>query len=197
MRAVYIILLPVLIFPVTLSGCRKNIDEVTDQTHDSVYVKKGNMIVSATFDSLRNSLLRAIGTKGFEGAITFCDENAFVLTNTYADSVSIERTALRYRNPKNKPDSLEQVILENMTSELKPGAVPGTKITRDDRNGEIHYFKPIMMQAMCANCHGKPNAQINEKTLTRIRQLYPQDRAVDFKEGDLRGVWHIIFSPRK
>jgi hypothetical protein len=197
MRAVSIIILSVLIFSVTLSGCRRNIDEVTDQTHDSVYVKQGNMIVSATFDSLRNSLLRAIGTQGFEGAITYCNVNAFVLTNTYADSVSIERTALRYRNPKNKPDSLEQVILESMTSELKPGAVPGTKIIRDDLNGEIHYFKPIMMQAMCLNCHGKPNDQINEKTSTRIRQLYPRDRAVDFKEGDLRGVWHIIFSPRK
>jgi len=197
MRAVCSILLSLLIFLVTLSGCRKKIGEVTAQAHDSVYVKRGNMIVVATFDSLRNSLLRAIGTQGFDGAITFCSENAFVLTNTYADSVSIERTALRYRNPKNKPDSLEQVILENIASELKPGAVPGARIIRDGLNREIHYFKPIMMQSMCLNCHGKTNDQINEKTLTRIRQLYPEDRAVNFKEGDLRGVWHIIFRPRK
>jgi hypothetical protein len=47
------------------------------------------------------------------------------------------------------------------------------------------------------NCHGTPGKHIQDATLTRIQQLYPEDRAVNFKEGDLRGLWHIIFNVQK
>jgi hypothetical protein len=50
---------------------------------------------------------------------------------------------------------------------------------------------------MCLNCHGTPGKHIQDATLTKIQQLYPEDRAVNFKEGDLRGLWHIIFNVQK
>ncbi len=49
---------------------------------------------------------------------------------------------------------------------------------------------------MCLNCHGTAGVQVKENTLAKIHQLYPEDRAMNFKEGDLRGVWHIIFNPQ-
>jgi hypothetical protein len=48
------------------------------------------------------------------------------------------------------------------------------------------------MQGMCLSCHGK-REQIPAPTLNAINQLYPNDKAFDFKEGDLRGIWHITF----
>jgi len=164
---------------------------------DSVYTKKGNEIVALTFDTLRNSLLHAISTNGMDGAITFCNEKAYPLTTTYADSVVVRRTALRYRNPDNKPDSIEQVILDEIKTNLLSGGKPETKIVRRSSAEEIHFFKPILLQAMCLNCHGTPGKQIQTNTLARIQQLYPEDRAVDFKEGDLRGVWHIVFKSQQ
>jgi len=181
------------VLAVTVSGCKRDSERLAGETPDSVYIQTGDMIASATFDSLRHSLMRAMGAQGIEGAITFCNVNASVLTNAFADSVTVRRTALRYRNPINKPDSLENAVLMSMSSGIPSSKSPTTVILRE-AGRKVHYFKPIMMQSMCLSCHGNPKGEIKESTMIRIRELYPDDRAINFREGDLRGVWHILFS---
>lgn len=161
--------------------------------HDSVYIFEGNRIVALTFDTLRTSLQTAIGTFGIEGAISFCHEKASTLTSTYEDTVMIRRTSLRFRNPGNKPDSIELVVLNEMDIQVKSGNALSPKIVRNVNNGDVHFFKPILLQPMCLNCHGVPTEQIKDVTLARIHQLYPNDQAVNYKQGDLRGAWHIVF----
>lgn len=177
------------------SGCSKRPDSSENFLHDSVYVEQGERIVAMTFDTLRSSLQYAIAQGNFDGAIAFCREKAYPLTSTYADTFTLRRTALRVRNPDNRPDSLELAVLIAMGNDLQAARPPQVKIVRT--NNEIHFFKPIILQAMCLNCHGIPGQQIADRTLSRIRQLYPADRAVNFKEGDLRGAWHIIFARSK
>lgn len=180
------------------SSDKKNAqDQEMTVLHDSVYISAGNHTVARTFDTLRNSLLKAIHEKGFPGAITFCNEKAYAMTNTYADSITVRRTAVRYRNPENRPDSLESSVLKEMAEQMKTAATPGIKLVRNTSTGEIHFFKPIMLQPLCLNCHGAPEKQIQNTTLARIQELYPDDGAVNFKEGDLRGVWHIVFKSQK
>ena len=164
---------------------------------DSVYMQRGNQIVSLTFDTLRSSLLSAISSHGIDGAISFCNENAYPITGIYADSVVIRRTSLRVRNSNNKPDSLELLTLNDMEELMRSAKIPTARVVRQLSKGEIHYFKPIILQAMCMNCHGTPGVQIQNLTQTKIKQLYPDDEAVNFKEGDLRGVWHIVFKDKK
>jgi len=196
-----IVAFAILVSVLTAISCTKNKPEekiaVKEPIPDSVYTKKGNEIVAFTFDTLRNSLLHAINSQGVEGAIGFCNEKAFPITATYADSVVIRRTALRYRNPKNEPDSLERKVLDEMNQRVLSSGKPGTKIVRRSSANEIHFFKPILLQAMCLNCHGTPGKQIAAATISKIQEFYPEDRAVDFKEGDLRGVWHIIFKAQQ
>src|SRR5688572_13818525 len=143
---------------------------------DSVYVQRGNHIVAITFDTLRSSLLKAISSQGIDGAVAFCNEKAYPITATYADSVVIRRTALRYRNPNNKPDSLELLVLDEMEGLMRSEKIPNSKVVRHASTGEIHFFKPILLQAMCLNCHGTPGQQIQKKTLAQIHQIYPDDR---------------------
>lgn len=164
---------------------------------DSIYMQRGNEIVSLTFDTLRNSLISAISSHGVDGAISFCNENAYPITDIYADSVVIRRTSLRVRNSSNKPDSLELVTLKDMEGLMQSSKMPSARVVRQQSRGEIHYFKPIILQAMCMNCHGTPGTQIQKLTQTKITELYPDDQAVNFKEGDLRGIWHIIFKDQK
>jgi hypothetical protein len=160
----------------------------TAQQPDSVYLHRGDKLVMQTFDTLRNSLLSAIADKGFPHAINFCNEQAYPLTAIYQnDSITIRRASARYRNPKNQPDSLEQAALADF---IVNG--PSTKIIRT-RN-QVHYVKPILMQAMCLNCHGVPDLNIKPETLQTIREHYPADQAINYAEGDLRGIWHIAFT---
>ncbi|MBL7844185.1 MAG: DUF3365 domain-containing protein [Cyclobacteriaceae bacterium] len=159
----------------------------TESIPDSVIIKKGDQLVSLTFDTLRNSLLTAIGEQGFAYAIQFCNEKAYPLTASHATpDIIIRRTSLQYRNPLNQPDSLEHTVFE----EFKSGS-PRTKLIRT--TGEVHYIKPIIMQAMCLNCHGSPDLDIKPETMAAIQRNYPQDKAIGYAEGELRGIWHIIF----
>ncbi|MBX2946187.1 MAG: DUF3365 domain-containing protein [Cyclobacteriaceae bacterium] len=179
----------VLFFFFTLLSCHQTQQEkgTSGMQADSVYLKKGDQLVAATFDTLRNSLLAAIGEQGFAYAIQFCNEKAYTLTETYAiDGVRIKRVSMQYRNPSNQPDSLELAVLETFQTEG-----PRTQLIYTP--GEVHYVKPISMQAMCLNCHGLPNVHIKPETLHAIQTNYPADKATGYAEGDLRGIWHIIF----
>lgn len=177
-----------------LSCSREKNQELTSTVSpDSIYLKQGNEIVAQTFDTLRNSLLRAIGEKGIEHAIGFCNDQARVLTHVYADSIAIRRISLRFRNPNNQPDSVEFEILQAMETTKSSGGTPEVRLVRNEQSGEIHFFKPILFQPMCLSCHGKPNADIQPQTLSAIQKIYPADRAIDFKVGDLRGMWHVVF----
>lgn len=184
-----------------LIGCsRKDLEShkgFKEPIADSVYLREGDRIVALTFDTLRKSLLQAIGSQDMDGAITFCNDQAYPITALYSDSVVVRRTALRFRNPGNRPDSLERFILHAMREQMKTLKEPGTKIIRSDSTEEIHFFKPILMQPLCLNCHGTPGKQIRNATFAKIQQLYPNDQAVDYKEGDLRGAWHVIFNPQE
>ena len=66
-------------------------------------------------------------------------------------------------------------------------------ITEESKNGEVHFYKPIMLQQMCASCHGSKSKDIQPSVWKAINTLYPLDMAYDFKTGDLRGMWHITF----
>ena len=184
-----------------LSNCTKknlvNEQESKEPVADSVYVRVGNDIVAHTFDTLRNSLLQAIKSQRIEGAIAFCNEQAYPITDLFADSVIVRRTALLFRNPANAPDILERFVLNSMSEQMKVTKMPDVRLIRSDSTEEIHFFKPILLQPLCLNCHGMPGKQIKRATLVKIQQLYPNDHAINFKEGDLRGVWHLIFNSQK
>jgi hypothetical protein len=166
----------------------------------SDYTKMGNSIVKKTFDTLRNSLQSAISQSGVEGAVPYCNTAAYSLTNIYAsDSVTIRRTAFKYRNPANKPDTSEERVLKIFAS-LKEKGISNDSIkpiVEGIENDEVHFYKPIMMQQMCVSCHGSKSTGIQPPVWKAISTLYPLDMAYDFKTGDLRGMWHIIFRNNK
>ena len=187
---IYISILAITLFTACNNSRKSNVVEKSD------YTKMGNNIVKKTFDTLRNSLQMAISQSGIEGAVPYCQSAAYALTNSYvSDSVTIRRTALKYRNPANKPDTSEERILTIFASLKEQGIINDSikPITEEGKNGDIHFYKPIMLQQMCTSCHGSKSADIQPPVWKAITTLYPLDRAYDFKTGDLRGMWHIIF----
>jgi hypothetical protein len=158
---------------------------------EKIYVEKGNQLVKLTFDTLSASLKNAIQKEGIAGALKFCNVNAYTLTNMYGegDKAIIKRASTKNRNVTNAADSLETIILtqyeqeKNGSTELLPKVIAKGEI--------IHYFKPILVQALCLNCHGEVGKGIDEKNYQVIKTFYPEDKAVGYQLNDLRGVWHI------
>jgi hypothetical protein len=50
------------------------------------------------------------------------------------------------------------------------------------------YVEPIRVKSMCLTCHG---ATLAPEVASRIAELYPEDQATGFGEGDLRGVFWV------
>lgn len=191
---IYSSMLIITLFTSCNNSNRSNDDEKPD------YTKIGNSVVKKTFDTLRNSLQSEISQSGVDGAVPYCQTAAYPLTNVYAsDAVTVRRTALKYRNPTNKPDSSEERILKIFASLKAQGIVNDSikPITEWSKNGEVHFYKPIMLQQMCASCHGSKSTDIQPPVWKAISTLYPLDMAYDFKTGDLRGMWHITFTKIK
>lgn len=187
MRNPFMLILLGLFIVAACSKKQKEQPEVAE-IPDSVYQQRGDKLIAITFDTLRNSLTSAIGSGGFTHAIQFCNEKAYPLTNTYAEEgITVRRSSSKYRNPSNQPDSLEMSVFnEFIINGPKPKLIRTSK--------EVHYIKPILMQGMCLNCHGKPGENIQAETLQAIAALYPDDRATGYTEGELRGIWHIVFN---
>lgn len=158
------------------------------------YITLGDSLSRASFDTLRNTLLARISAEGLTGAVRFCKVEASTLTTTYGTALQeISRTSLLFRNPENKPDSLSELVLKAMQAGMDRGEKPVAQLVSGP--GEtIHYYKPILVQSMCLNCHGSIHGQIKPETAAVIDSLYPGDLARNYKEGDLRGAWHIRFT---
>lgn len=175
---------------VIINSCKEN----KSLSANTDWKSTGDSIVTLTFDTLRNTLLKAIGEKGFPGAVEFCNTEALQLTNTYAaKGIQVKRSSDKLRNPSNAPDELENELLK-FYRQLKEEKKELRPFIKKDTMGNQHYFKPILVQTMCLNCHGHQEKDIKPVTLEMIHKKYPGDKAIDYKEGDLRGLWHVIFN---
>jgi|GEM_PF-321668 len=101
--------------------------------------------------------------------------------NNITPNVTIRRTALKYRNPNNKPDRVDKEVMYQLESDknFKPIAV--------DMGNTYRVYKPIKMESRCLICHGSKE-QISPKVVKMIEKRYPKDMATGFKVGDFRGV---------
>lgn len=54
----------------------------------------------------------------------------------------------------------------------------------------IGYY-PIETNDMCMKCHGTPEKQITSETLSKIKKLYPTDKAFGYSENEIRGIFVV------
>lgn len=123
---------------------------------------------------------------GPPGAVVVCRDMAPMIAEHVADSygLAIGRTSHRLRNPAN-------VAPEWATNAVGEGATESSYLAGPD--GELGVVLPIMAAAPCLACHGQPEA-LDQDVRTALAESYPDDRAVGFSEGDLRG-WFWIEVP--
>lgn len=100
--------------------------------------------------------------------------------------VQIKQTSFKYRNPNHKPDALEQKTLKVFASDKDL-----ISFWKSSSKGN-HYFRRINIQEACLNCHGAKSSRPSF-----IKKKYPLDKAFDFKEGDLRGIYSVFISNEK
>ncbi|MFN3341875.1 MAG: DUF3365 domain-containing protein [Flavobacteriales bacterium] len=167
----------------------ENALSVLDTAH---YIHQADSLITITFDTLSKTLKAKMNEGGPAAAVPFCREQAYPLTATYQNEfVFLRRTSLKFRNPGNTPSDDEKAILEDWQKAFDAGNTPGYGFYTDE--GRVHVMKPIFLKEMCLACHGTLDKDINTSTLAVIDSLYSLDKARNYKEGDLRGGWHVTF----
>lgn len=142
---------------------------------------------------LGQNLMSKIQKEGTLGALSFCNERAYPLTDSMAThfKASIKRVSDNPRNPQNKANPKELNYIKIFEAQLANNME--IEPLTEEQEGMVHVYYPITTNSMCLQCHGQPQQDIQPATLDRLKQLYPEDKAVGYKVNDVRGIWHITF----
>jgi hypothetical protein len=124
------------------------------------------------------------------GALGFCTAQANEITENInkklPEYAKVRRTSLKVRNAKNNTaDALDQKVMDDYVKsiEAKTFTPKDIKVVHDGDTTRV--YKPLVAKKVCLKCHGTNlSAEISKSLETN----YPHDKAIGFKEGDLRGV---------
>jgi Protein of unknown function (DUF3365) len=191
-----IILLGLFIFSI-LSSCdenpKSNAENSMSAEEKEAFIKKGKGIALETFNTLSSELGKAIQEGGVAKAVKTCNIAAYPLVDSLSKvhNTTIRRTSLKIRNPKNKPSHEESKVLNSYEKAFQSREKLKPKVV--EVNGMVSFYAPIIAKPLCLNCHGKVGETLKKEDNVLIKTLYPQDQAIGYEAGNLRGIWSIQF----
>ena len=152
-------------------------------------------IGNAMLKELSQTLQAAMAEGGPLKAIGVCKNKApeIAMTLSMKHQVQVYRIGTRARNPDmGVPNEWQTKALEKFQARVAGGDKPqDIEYVEVVKNGaydlELRYAKPIVLQPMCTACHGTPE-QISPEVKEQLSKLYSNDKAVNYKPGELRGA---------
>ena len=149
----------------------------------------------ATQTQLGKNLMAALQRGGTQEAIPFCNIKALPITDSMAvvSNASIKRVTNKARNPMNIANEFEESLIEEYQKALVKGETLQPQVSPDS-SAQAYYF-PILTNAMCLQCHGKPGVEVQDVTLENLKTYYPQDNALGYDSNEVRGLWKVILDP--
>jgi hypothetical protein len=104
----------------------------------------------------------------------------------------VTRVSLKVRNPlTGMPDAFESRLLKQFDHRAAKGEVPDKiehwEVVREDGQRYFRYMKAIPVKDFCLACHG-PTASIPATLKAKLQSEYPNDQAVDYRVGQIRGA---------
>jgi hypothetical protein len=169
-------------------------------TEEAVLSGMAKASVAAFASALKSELTAAMQSGGPVQAIEVCNKQAPAIAREVSlqQDVRIARVSLRNRNPGNAPNDWQRAVLESFEAQKAAGADPATLIwheiadTDADSGGrEFRFMQAIPTQPLCLACHGEALAPT---VAAKVAELYPDDQATGFSEGDLRGAFVVTRS---
>ena len=163
---------------------------------ESAWLGEARQVASAVPPKLLATLTQAIDKSGPEGAIAVCRDEAPKLARAASEQTgwTIRRVSLRERNPKAVPDAWERAALEDFDRRAAAGESPATlekaEVVVENGQKMQRYMRALPTQALCLSCHG-PAASLSPAVTAQLHALYPADKAVGYRVGEIRGAMTI------
>jgi hypothetical protein len=150
--------------------------------------------VAAYSSALKSELSAAMQAGGPLNAIEVCNERAPAIAAAVSldSGMDLSRVSLRNRNPGNAPNAWQAAVLEDFEARLATGenidALTWQEIADSDGRQEFRFMQAIPTASLCLACHGEVLAP---PVAAKLAELYPDDKATGFREGDLRGAFVV------
>jgi hypothetical protein len=170
-------------------------------TDEAAAVQRARGMIQAFASELQTTLLAAIEAGGPSSAIAVCKVEAPAITAKQAeDGWTLARTALKLRNPDNAATAWQRAVLDDwqaqIAARIAAGEVPDVaaldwrEVIETDAGPQLRYMKAIPLGGVCLGCHG-PAEQITPEVRAALAEAYPDDQAVGFEVGQLRGAFVV------
>ena len=158
------------------------------------HLQEARAVVKSFSGQLKGALKPAMKSGGPVSAIQVCKHQA----GPIADAVSaqsdwqVSRTALKVRNEDNQADEWELLVLQKFEQRKIAGEdiqiMEYAELIVSDGKSVYRYMKAIPTADLCLKCHGE---SLDSAVSASLKTLYPNDQAVGFKSGDIRGAFSL------
>ena len=155
--------------------------------------QKGREITAIAGATLISKVGEALAKRDAAYAVRFCNLAASPLIDSInqANNCTVHRITNQMRNPAN---TFQNSLDARAWEWYAPGDKTADTVLVSDAS-EPFYYKPIHIPSdLCLQCHGSRDQDIAPSTLAVIDSLYPEDTAVGYEVGRLRGMWKVSFA---
>ncbi len=150
---------------------------------------------SAAFGgALKSELVKAMQSGGAIEAIEVCHTRADEIAKSLSKEtgMDVSRVSARNRNPGNAANDWQLKVLqsfdERRSSGEAPAALTWNETVQNANGAEFRFMKAIPTAGLCLQCHG---TAITPEVSARLDELYPDDKAVGYSEGEIRGAFVV------
>lgn len=161
------------------------------------YLEMGDDIVGETKRKISTTLMEAMEKGSVKYAAQFCNLVAYPIVDSMskAHNARIRRVSDRPRNPKDAMDEDEKKVFAMFKEKMSQPNAEVKPILVQYGDGTVGYYTPIKISMpVCLKCHGEVGKDITTEDYAELKRLYPEDKAVGYKEGELRGMFSIRFT---
>ena len=104
--------------------------------------------------------------------------------------VTFSRKTDKPRNPGNALDATDTKTFTAMKIDMENKKPLSSKVIQAE-DGHPIYYKPLLISNdVCLKCHGS----LDKESENKIRSIYQEDKATEYKIGDLRALIRIDFN---
>ena len=179
------------ILTLCLATLASGVSAGTDQAAELDQAKKATAEFAG---ALKSELVAAMQSGGPIEAIDVCNTRAVLISEEVSleQGMTLSRVSQKNRNPDNAPNEWQAVVLESFEARKLAGETPATlawhEVADTGTGKEFRFMKAIPTGAVCLACHGETLAP---PVAEKLAELYPEDKATGYSEGDIRGAFVV------
>lgn len=149
-------------------------------------------LVKDYMGQLKPALMKSMKEGGPVNSIEVCHTIAPQIAQDLSQKSgwNINRVSLKPRAINANPDAWEKTVLERFDAQLAKGEpikeMEFSQVIIMNGEKQYRYMKAIPTAAVCLNCHG---TDVQPAVKQAISEYYPDDKALGYSEGQIRGAF--------